>query len=130
MEFEDKKKTILSYEGRLQRQWEVNAYNDLGFLCNGYTIEETNHGWKNETREATDIEVSMWEKFENLTPNIERFSIPDEVDLTTFQPSIVPESWSTVNIFWYYNKYNSCLYKKGHYGIEKVYQYIKEIRPV
>ena len=128
MEFEDKKKTIPSYEERVQRQWEVNAYNDLGFLCDGFQITETDHGWKNETREATDIEASLWEKFENRTPNIVKIQVPDEVDLYYHTPSEVPECTLNGNVFWLENKYAMCLYQKRDYGINLVYEYTKEFR--
>jgi hypothetical protein len=51
-----------------KRQWEVNYYNDLGYNCSGYYITETNRGHKNETREATDIESSLFERFMEDTP--------------------------------------------------------------
>ena len=71
----------MTYEERLRRQWEVNVYNNLGFLCNGYSIEETDRGHKNETRDGTDIEIDLWNRFEESTPGIPVLDIPDDVAL-------------------------------------------------
>jgi hypothetical protein len=72
------------YEADLRRQWEVNAYNNLGFICSGYYVEETNRGWKNESREATEIESRMWEKFCACTPAFPVFKVSDDIDISRY----------------------------------------------
>lgn len=61
---------------------EVNAYNALGFVCYGGTVEETDHGHKNETREATSIELEFWRRSVENTPKILRVRVPDDFDLS------------------------------------------------
>lgn len=71
----------MDYEAARRRQWEVNVYNDLGFLFNGSSVEETNHGWKNETRDATSIEEDFWRRCEETTPEIPIVQVPDDLNL-------------------------------------------------
>lgn len=55
-----------------KRQWEINAYNDLGFyiIKGSDSLYETGCGWKNERREATSIESTLWSRFASKTPEI------------------------------------------------------------
>ena len=62
--------TFNLYEETIQRAWEVNAYHDLGYICDGFNIEETNRGWENESNKASDAELILWNSLERITPEI------------------------------------------------------------
>jgi len=104
----------MDYEQELRRQWEVNVYNDLGFICNGYQIEETDHGYKNEKREATDIEESLWRKFYHKTPKIPVVQMPDDIDLTLISelPLDVEAQALEGEYIWVQNVYDIVLLQK------------------
>ena len=120
----------MTYEEKLRRQWEVNIYNNLGFICNGYSIEETDHGYKNETRDGTDIEIDLWNRFEESTPAIPVLTISDDVELEDFQKYVEAE-WKAVNgldvglngkCIWLRNKNYLVLFEKIDCGWTKRYQ--------
>ncbi len=106
----------MNWEEQLQRQWEVNIFNNLGFLCNGYSVEETDRGWKGETREATSIEVDFWNRFEQTTPEIPVIQISDDVDLCGCSLDIPFEDFEDQAIeqrlMWLENKYEKALCAK------------------
>ena len=56
------------YKDLQKRAAEVCEYNDLGFSIIGGHLEEHDRGYKGESREATDREQYMWEKFDYNTP--------------------------------------------------------------
>lgn len=128
----------MDYEEQLRRQWEVNVYNNLGFLCNGYTIEETNHGWKNETRDATSIEVDFWERSKRDTPEIPVIQVSDNIDLYDSLVKIPFEDFEDQScdgrVMWLENKYEKVLCSKTEYsgypswGVQ--YRVFKQIRDV
>ena len=128
----------MDYEKELLRQWEINVYNNLGFICNGYTVEETNRGWKNETRDATDIEASLWEKFADVTPEIPAVQISDDIDLWSCSMVDLPfkEEYDRQSCdgkaIWLENKYDKVLFGKSGYPLDwsPMYRHIKDFRPV
>jgi hypothetical protein len=66
-----------------KRMWEVNYYNNLGYICDGYTVTETNRGHKNETREATSIEVCLFERFLDDTPEFPVIEVEKDINPLT-----------------------------------------------
>lgn len=128
----------MDYEEQLMRQWEVNVYNDLGFICNEFTLEETNRGWKNETREATDVETWVWEKFLNTTPEIPVVQISDDIDLWSVSMVDLPfekeydKQSCDGKAIWLENKYEKVLFGKGGYPLSwtPMYRHIKNFRPI
>jgi hypothetical protein len=113
----------------------VNVYNNLGFLCNGYTIEETNHGWKNETRDATSIEVDFWERSERNTPEIPVIQVSDNIDLYDSLVNIPFKDFEDQacdgRVIWLENKYEKVLCSKTEYASWGVqYREFKQIRSV
>jgi len=123
----------MDYEAQVRRQWEVNVYHDLGFIYDGYTIEETDRGHKNETREATSIEAHMWARFETETPEIPRIQVSDDLDLAVYldlaeMPEIEKQALSE-RFIWLENKYDLTLFCKRSYGgWHREYNEIKDIR--
>jgi hypothetical protein len=108
----------MNYQEELRRQWEINIYHNLGFLCNGYTIEETNHGWKNETRDATSIEVDFWNRSADSTPEIPVLQISDSIDLydSDIPFEIFEDKAIEGRILWLENKYEKALCAKSTYS--------------
>lgn len=111
----------MNYEEQLRRQWEVNIYNDLGFLCDGYSITETNHGFKNETREATSIELDFWNRCAEETPSIPVAKVSNDIKLDYFVSNIfyrsdinieIEEEYLKLDMLWIENEYESALYYK------------------
>lgn len=82
----------MDFEAERRRQWEVNVYNHLGFLFNGYTVEETDRGYKSETRDATSIEEDFWYRSEAVTPEIPVIQVYDDIDLNKGFVSELPFS--------------------------------------
>lgn len=112
----------MTYEERLRRQWEVNVYNNLGFVCNGYSIEETDRGYKNETRDGTDIEIDLWNRFEESTPTIPVLNIPNDVELEDFEIYIDESIALSGKYIWLSNKNYLALYEKDLSGWRRRYQ--------
>lgn len=123
----------MNYEAQRRRQWEVNVFHNLGFLFDGFSIEETNHGWKNETREATSIEEDFWRRCEGTTPEIPTVQVSDEIDLYDSSSSIPFENFEDKaldnKIMWLENKYELALCSRDYYNTwSVVYREYKEIR--
>lgn len=126
----------MDYQEELCRQWEINVYHNLGFLCNGYTLEETNHGYENETREASSIEIDFWNRSAVSTPEIPCIKIPDDVDLHGCSSDIPFETFEDQalekRIIWLENKYDKVLCAKSMYSNYSswrvYYQEFKEMR--
>jgi len=57
-----------TYEDKLERAWEINAFHNLGFLIIDSLLEETDHGHKNETREPSSYEFAYLIVKSNITP--------------------------------------------------------------
>ena len=105
------------YVKEIRRQWEVNIYNDLGFICNGSYIEETNRGYKNENREATSLEGHIWSKFYYKTPVIPIVQMPDNIDLTSISelPIDVESKSFEGKFIWVKNKHSIVLLQKRQF---------------
>jgi hypothetical protein len=104
----------MDFEQELRRQWEVNVYHDLGFICSGSFLEETDRGHKNEKREATAIEQSLWEKYYHKTPKIPIRNMPDDIDLTDLSdlPLDVEAQSLEGEFIWLENMYDIVLLKR------------------
>lgn len=60
------------------RRIEVDKFNNLGFEIDGDNLTETNHGWKNESREASSYEKNYWERMESSTPKFQHITLSSE----------------------------------------------------
>ena len=118
-----------------KRQWEINAYNDLGFLMSkgSDSLYETGRGWKNERREATSIESNFWSRFASKTPEIIPIIQVDdsiELDCGSFESFGVETEEKCV---WLENKYEMSIFAcHEDYRGEKLwhhyYTFMKEVR--
>lgn len=67
-----------TFEEQMRRAREVDVFNDLGFVVIGSRLEETNRGYKNETRDATEAEVLTFQRMEATTPELPVFYLHTE----------------------------------------------------
>lgn len=97
----------MTYQKELLRAHEINAYHNIGCYIFGGQLHETDRGWKNEEREATEAEIDMWNILATLTPEtIDAFKVDNPETLQD-----CPHAENSVNrIFWLRGADRSCLW--------------------
>ena len=92
------------YKDLQKRAAEVCEYNDLGFSIIGGHLEEHDRGYKGESREATDREQYMWEKFDYNTPKnpFKEINISELITIETKYGTrlTVPEQYQNEKKIW------------------------------
>lgn len=114
----------MNFDEDFRRQWEINIYHNLGFLCDGYNIQETDHGFKNETREVTSIELDFWNRCAKTTPIFPKIKIQDSINLFGLLDKIPFEDFEknslNAKFMWLENNYEIALCYKDLAGLWKI----------
>jgi hypothetical protein len=116
----------MDYDKVHKKALEVNAYHRLGFYIIDGTIYELDRGHKSEVRDATDIEMYLWEtRFLSTTPELPVYTVDDKDDV-----SLVPLFLKNLELpaIWVDNKYGEALFSYSNHGWELIYHNIKLLR--